>query len=72
MQHSKDLDFEKVMNFIHPSLFKLATNGQLINAMKNAYDSEEMSIKFDWLLPLSANLYGLIIPITGGLIIMRK
>lgn len=47
MKHSKNLDFEKVMSFIHPSLFKLATKDQLINVMKSAYDSEEMSIKFD-------------------------
>lgn len=47
LQYSKDLDFDKTMDYIHPSLFKIATREQLVEAMKDSYDADEIKIGFD-------------------------
>src|SRR5688572_2173154 len=40
-------DFDKVMDYVHPSLFKMATRDQLKEALENAYSTKEMEINFD-------------------------
>lgn len=47
MQYSKNMEFEKLMDFLHPSIFTLATRKELLKAMKDMYDTEELSIAFD-------------------------
>lgn len=40
-------DFDKVMDYVHPSLFKMATRDQLKEALESAYSTEEIEINFD-------------------------
>ncbi len=47
MRLSKDLNFEELMDYIHPSLFKLAPKEQLTEVFKKVYDNDDMKITID-------------------------
>ncbi len=57
---NKELKFEELMEYIHPSLFKLAPKDQLIEVFKKVYDNDEMKISIDNLEKRSiSDLYAL-------------
>ena len=47
MRLSKELNFEELMEYVHPSLFTLASKEQLIDVFKKIYDNDEMKISID-------------------------
>ena len=40
-------DFERLFDYIHPSIYQIASREQMVEAFKNAYNSEQMSISID-------------------------
>lgn len=44
---NKELNFEELMEYIHPGLFKLAPKEQLIDVFKKVYDNDEVKISID-------------------------
>ena len=40
-------DFERLFDYIHPSIYKIAPREQMVEAFKNAYNSEQMTISID-------------------------
>lgn len=44
---NKELNFEKLFDYIHPNIFKIAPRKQMVEAFKNAYNSKEMAIGID-------------------------
>lgn len=60
IRFNKELKFEELMEYIHPSLFKLAPKDQLIEVFKKVYDNDEMKISIDNLEKRSiSDLYAL-------------
>lgn len=53
MQLNKQLDFEKIMNYMHPVLFTVAPKEAMQQAMEQAFNSEEMQISIDSLQVLT-------------------
>ena len=47
MAMSKNADFEKVMEYMHPSLFKLSPRETLIQVMNETFHNPSMEIAFD-------------------------
>jgi hypothetical protein len=47
MRLNRELNFERLMDYVHPKLFTLAPREQLISYFKNIYDNEEMKIRID-------------------------
>jgi hypothetical protein len=47
MGANKALDFEKLFDYIHPNLFKVAPKEQLLVAFKQAFDNEALQIGID-------------------------
>ncbi len=45
--HNKNKDFDSIMEYIHPSMFRLVTKEQLIEAFRQSFSSETMDIGFD-------------------------
>lgn len=45
MQANEDKDFETVMEYMHPNLFKLAPKEAILASMKSVFESGEMEIK---------------------------
>jgi hypothetical protein len=41
------LDFEKLFDYIHPSIYKIAPREQMIELFQKAYNSDEMTIGID-------------------------
>ena len=44
MQYTEKLDFEKIMDYMYPKLFKIAPKEALVSAMKEAFQSKEMKM----------------------------
>lgn len=44
MQLNREMNFNKMMDYMHPKLFTLAPRAALVKAMKDAFSSPEMSI----------------------------
>jgi hypothetical protein len=44
---NKKMDFEKLMNYIHPNLFNIAPKEQLVEVFKSAFDNEALTITMD-------------------------
>ena len=53
MQLNKELDFEKIMDYMHPVLFTVAPKEAMQQAMEQAFNSEEMQISIDSLQVLT-------------------
>lgn len=53
MQLNKTLDFEQLMNYMHPVLFSVAPKEAMQQAMEQAFNSEEMKISIDSLQVLT-------------------
>ena len=49
LKANEEKDFETVMDYMHPKLFKLAPRQALISAMKSAFESDEMEINLSGL-----------------------
>ena len=47
MKLSKDLDFEGLMNYLHPKLFTIAPKEAMAETLKKAYDNDQMHISID-------------------------
>ncbi|MCW3074043.1 MAG: hypothetical protein JWP69_1112 [Flaviaesturariibacter sp.] len=47
MQWNKQLNFEKLFEYIHPNIFKVAPKDQMIEAFKAAFDNEAMQMGID-------------------------
>ena len=47
MQHNRDLDFDKLMNYVYPQVFTLASRDQMIQAMEAAFKNPELAMKMD-------------------------
>jgi hypothetical protein len=45
--YSKNLDFNKLMDYMHPRLFAVAPKEQLIQSMEQAFNNPEMKFSFD-------------------------
>jgi len=44
---NEEMDFEKVLDYTYPKLFKEASRSQLLKAMKEGFDNEEVKIELD-------------------------
>ena len=44
---NKQLDFEKLMNYIHPKLFEIVPREQMIELFKSIFDNPQMTISMD-------------------------
>jgi hypothetical protein len=44
---NRQLDFEKLMNYIHPKLFQIAPKEQMIELFKSIFDNPQMTISMD-------------------------
>jgi len=44
---NKELNFEKLMNYIHPKLFEIAPREQMIELLKSVVDNPQMTISMD-------------------------
>jgi len=44
---NKQLNFEKLMNYIHPKLFEIAPKEQMIDLFKSIFDNPQMTISMD-------------------------
>ena len=53
MQLNKELDFEKIMDYMHPVLFTVAPKEAMQQTMEQAFNSEEMKISIDSLQVLT-------------------
>jgi hypothetical protein len=47
LQLNRELKFEALMEYVHPSLFKLADKKQLVQVFKNTYDNGQIRILID-------------------------
>lgn len=47
LQLNRELKFEALMDYVHPSLFKLADKKQLVQVFKNTYDNGQIRILID-------------------------
>jgi hypothetical protein len=47
LKYNLELNFEKVMDYIHPSLFKRAPRKQLVEMFTQTYNNEQMKISID-------------------------
>ncbi len=47
MQLSKDLNIDKLLNYMYPRIFELATRKQMADALKTAYNSPDFTITID-------------------------
>ena len=47
MSASQQLDFDKVMDLMHPRLFTVAPREQLIETMEQAFNNPQLTIRFD-------------------------
>jgi hypothetical protein len=44
---NRQLDFEKLMNYIHPKLFEIVPREQMIELFKSVFDNPQMTISMD-------------------------
>ena len=44
---NRQLDFEKLMNYVHPKLFEIVPRGQMIELFKSIFDNPQMMISMD-------------------------
>ncbi len=47
LEATRQLDFEKVMDFMHPRLFAIAPRQQLVKTMEQAFNNPQLKIRFD-------------------------
>jgi hypothetical protein len=47
MKYTRDLNFEKLMDYIYPKLFKMAPREAMVDAMKSSFENETMKITLD-------------------------
>lgn len=47
MQWNRDLDFEKVMDYVHPKLFSIAPREAILQSFKQAFDNDQIAITID-------------------------
>lgn len=47
MQLTEDMDLEKLMDYIYPRLFKIAPKEQMIEAMREGFNNEELKMSLD-------------------------
>ena len=47
MKLTRELKFEKIMEYTHPKMFTIASKEQLIEVLKQGFDNEGMSIAID-------------------------
>ena len=47
MQYNRDMNFEKMMDYIYPKLFTIAPKEQIKEAMESALNDDELTIKLD-------------------------
>jgi len=47
MMLNKKMDFEKLMDYIHPNLFNIASKEQMAEMFKSAFDNEALTIRMD-------------------------
>src|SRR5206468_8254466 len=44
---TKQLNFEKLMDYVHPKLFKIVPRDQMLQMFQSAFENEMMSISID-------------------------
>src|ERR1043165_6869527 len=47
MALTRALDFDKLVNYIHPKIFKMVSKAQLAEVLKSAYENDDMNITLD-------------------------
>jgi hypothetical protein len=47
MRLNRELKFEALMDYIHPSLFKIATRKQMVDAFKSVFNNSQMKMQID-------------------------
>lgn len=47
MQLNRNLDFEPMMDYIYPALFKVAPRDAILQSFKDAFNNDAVKIKFD-------------------------
>lgn len=47
MDHNRQLNFEKVMDYMHPKLFTVAPREAIVQAMQQAFTNEQITFRFD-------------------------
>jgi hypothetical protein len=47
MKYNDELNFEKIMDYMHPKLFKIAPRDAIVASMKAAFESEDMKLTMD-------------------------
>jgi hypothetical protein len=47
MRLNRELKFEALMDYIHPSLFKIATRKQMVDAFKSVFNNPQMKMQID-------------------------
>ncbi len=55
IQLNKDLNFDKIMDYMHPNLFKIAPREALIESFEEAFNSEDVSMRIDTIRILTAS-----------------
>jgi hypothetical protein len=52
MKLNRDMDFDGMMNYIHPSIFKIAPREQIVEVFKNSFDNQMIKMSIDSLFIL--------------------
>lgn len=47
MQHNRDMNFEKILDYTYPKLYTIATKEQVREALESVFNSDEFNIKMD-------------------------
>src|SRR3982074_2051779 len=47
MKLNKELNFKKLIDYIHPSLFKIAPKKDIIQAFEQTFNNDKVEIRFD-------------------------
>jgi len=47
MKLNRDMDFDKMMDYIHPALFKIAPRDAIVEAFKNSFDNQLIKMSID-------------------------
>lgn len=47
MQLTEDMDLEKLMDYIYPKLFDIAPKEQMLKAMKDGFENDEVKVSLD-------------------------
>src|SRR5687767_3206460 len=47
MKYNDELNFDKIMDYMHPKLFKIAPKDAIVASMKAAFESADMKLTMD-------------------------